>query len=48
MDETKELIGILQSISIVAQKLAGKLIKLEEEVKRREHKAEADLRSKST
>ena len=33
MQETKELIGILQSISIVAKRLAERLVKIEEDVK---------------
>lgn len=33
MESPKELIGVLQAISIVAKNLAGKLIQIEQEVK---------------
>lgn len=33
---TTELIGVLQAVSIVAKNLAKRLLKLEDEVKRRE------------
>ena len=42
-----ELIGILQAISVVAKNLAHRLMRLEEEVKKREEKAETNLRGKS-
>ncbi|MEQ8155726.1 MAG: hypothetical protein ABRQ25_12710 [Clostridiaceae bacterium] len=43
---TAELVGVLQAISVVAKKLAHRLMRIEEEVKRREKKLSAEFVSK--
>lgn len=45
--KTAELVGVLQAISVVAKKLAHRLMRIEEEVKRREENLSAEFVSKN-